>query len=65
MQMKHFQKYKVASIMSESPVVHASIALTGVWIFLTFALSLSRKFHLFIIYLQQYLYREATDWNMF
>ena len=32
MQMEHYQKYKVASVMSESPEAYASIVFTVVWI---------------------------------
>ena len=48
--MEYYQKYKVASIMSESPEAYASIALSVIWISLCFTLRLSGTFHLFIIY---------------
>ena len=50
MQMEQIQNYKVASLMSKSPEVYASIALPAVWISRCFTLSLSRK-------LQKHIYR--------
>ena len=43
MQMEHYQKYNVASVMSECPEVYTSIALAVVWISFCFTLSLGRK----------------------
>ena len=41
--MEPYQKYKVASVMSECPKGYASMALAVVWIFQCFILNLSRK----------------------
>ena len=41
--MERYLKYKIASVMSESPELYPSIAHAIVWIFYCFTLSLSRK----------------------
>ena len=48
--MERYQKYKVASVISESPEAYASIAFVVVWISWCFTMSLSRKLqkHIFI-----------------
>ena len=43
MQVERYQKYKVASVMSESPHTYAAIAHAVVWISECFTLSLSGK----------------------
>ena len=55
--MEHYQKYKVASVMSESPQTYASIDLQQLGVFAVFLSQiLSGKLHLLVIY-NRYLER--------
>ena len=57
MKMKHYQIYKITSVISESPEAYAFKALHAVvWIPYYFTLSLCMK-------LQKHIYRD--EWNMF
>ena len=56
--MKHYQKYKVASVMSESLEAYTSMVLAVVWIFLMFYIK-SKQQITFIYYLW-HIFREMN-----